>query len=121
MDLSVVPPEFREHVSDDGTRATLDNVGLDAVPEWLSALTSLTELDLGRNRLTELPGWLADLTGLTELDLSDNQLTSLPGWLGSLTGLVRVDLSGNQLTTLPEQVAALRADGTELVLDGNPL
>jgi Leucine rich repeat len=98
VDLLGVPEEFRQHVSGDGRWASLANAGLTSVPEWLSALTALTELDLSGNELTALPGWLGNLTTLTQLDLWYNRLTSLPDEIGRLTGLTQLDLSGNQLT-----------------------
>ena len=38
-----------------------------------------------------------------------------------LTSLILLDLRKNQLTTVPAQLDALRAGGTEVMLEGNPL
>ncbi|MCB2262533.1 MAG: hypothetical protein LGR52_06275 [Candidatus Thiosymbion ectosymbiont of Robbea hypermnestra] len=58
-------------------------------------------------RLTELPESLTRLTQLWNLDLSGNRLTTLPESLSQLAQLKLLVLSGNQLTTLPESLIRL--------------
>ena len=79
----------------------LSNNGLTELPESISRLTRLTELDLHGNQLTELPQSIGQLTRLTKLDFSHNRFTRLPDSLATLAGLVRLDLSANRLTDLP--------------------
>jgi hypothetical protein len=64
----------------------------------LSALPSLTHLDLGHNSLAQAPG-LERLEGLRHLDLSDNRFEQVVG-LYHLTDLRHLDLSDNRLSTL---------------------
>nr|XP_019958400.1 PREDICTED: carboxypeptidase N subunit 2-like [Paralichthys olivaceus] len=66
--------------------------------------TSLKELNLKGNRLTELSS-LSRLTSLTDLILSSNQLSNLPKDIfRNITLLENLDLSENQLSLLPERI-----------------
>ncbi|HLO17397.1 MAG TPA: COR domain-containing protein [Anaerolineales bacterium] len=80
---------------------------LTELPESLSHLTQLQELDLSNHKLTSLPLWLGNLVQLQRLNLSNNQLTALPESLGNLKQLWLLDLSHNQLKTLPESLGQL--------------
>lgn len=66
--------------------------------------SSLKELNLKDNRLTELSS-LSRLTSLTDLVLSSNQLSNLPEDIfRNATLLENLDLSDNQLTFLPDSI-----------------
>lgn len=66
--------------------------------------SNLKELNLKGNRLTELSS-LSSLTSLTDLILSSNQLSDLPEHIfRNVTALENLDLSENQLTLLPEMI-----------------
>jgi len=90
------------------------------IPESLSHITQLQELDLSNKKLTSLPKWLGKLTQLQKLNLSNNQLTTLPESLGDLTQLWLLDLSHNELKTLPESLGQL-AKLQSLILSNNHL
>ncbi|MBD1815280.1 leucine-rich repeat domain-containing protein, partial [Microcoleus sp. FACHB-DQ6] len=68
-------------------------------------------LHLGRNQLTSLPESISRLTNLSELDLSSNQLTSLPESITRLTNLSTLnlfdvlDLTHNPLEDPPIEIA----------------
>lgn len=59
---------------------------LNALPEALGCLTSLTRLGLKGNQLAALPGSFVGLTNLVELFLTDNKLTTLPQGACAATG-----------------------------------
>jgi len=88
----------------------LDLSGLDlcGLPESLSSLTWLTELNLKDNLLMSLPDSLGVLTRLAWLSISGNRLTELPESIGNLAELTYLNLNENQLTALPETIGRLR-------------
>ena len=63
----------------------------------LTGLTSLQELSLERNLLTEIRG-LSDCTSLTELNVAENQLTALA--LTGMSSLKKLDCRDNNLSAL---------------------
>lgn len=66
--------------------------------------SNLKELNLKGNRLTELSS-LSSLTSLSDLILSSNLLSDLPEHIfRNVTALENLDLSENQLTLLPEMI-----------------
>ena len=71
--------------------------GLQSISD-LSGLTSLNELLLYNNQLTDVSG-LSNLTSLTQLRLENNQLTDI-GDLSGLTSLNVLRLYSNQLTDI---------------------
>jgi len=118
LDLSIKyweepkPPQLSELPESITKLAQLQNLNLSdnqltKLPESIGQLIQLRELRLSNNQLTTLPDWLGQLTELKELDLSGNHLITLPDWLGQLTELKELDLSSNHLTTLPESLGQL--------------
>jgi small GTP-binding protein len=77
------------------------------VPEAISKLSNLEELDLNSNQLSTVPESIAKLTHLNWLYLSSNQLTTVPEAITKLTHLNRLDLRSNQLSTVPEAITNL--------------
>jgi internalin A len=118
--LRDVPQAFRSCIWDEGRQASLANQRLTTIPEWLTALASLTTLDLGGNQLSALPESIGELASLTTLDLGGNQLSALPESIGNLASLTTLNLGGNQLSALPESIGNL-ASLTTLDLGGNQL
>lgn len=76
-------------------------VQLADLPE-LTALTSLTRLDLSYNVVAELPDSLSLLRALTSLSVSHNSLALLPVSLSSLVSLHSLELSFNRITSVPD-------------------
>ncbi|WJX42426.1 hypothetical protein P8452_29662 [Trifolium repens] len=70
---------------------------VNAIPNTIGNLTSLTSLYLSHNNLTgTVPDSLGQLSALSVLDLSGNSFTgSIPESFGSLQNLSSLDLSGN--------------------------
>ena len=72
-------------------------------------LDLIRSLDLGNNMLVELPDLVTNMPNLTQLNLMSNRLKQLPtkAWAG--VGLRRVSLSDNLFETLPEAFEQLTA------------
>ncbi|XP_059140537.1 leucine-rich repeat-containing protein 40-like [Physella acuta] len=78
------------------------------VPQNLSLLSStLTELNLGTNKLVQVSPVIAGLHKLQFLDLRNNQLSSLPSELSTLSHLRELVLSNNRFQELPPVVFQL--------------
>ncbi|MEG4626277.1 leucine-rich repeat protein [Microcoleus sp. w1-18aA5] len=79
-------------------KVLLKKAGTDDPEAAEQILSSMTELDLNRNRITDI-SFLGSLTNLTTLDLSYNQISDISS-LGSLTNLTTLSLRGNQITDI---------------------
>ena len=89
-------------------------------PSPLSGLTSLTTLELNGNRIIEL-GPLSDLPSLTTLDLYANRIAEL-GPLSGLTSLTALYLGPNEISDVSPLVAnGGLGDGDVVDLRWNPL
>ncbi len=90
------------------------------IPESISKLTKLTDLDLSSNNMKTLPNGLYKLRNMQRLSLAYNKLTSLSEDLGSLSRLERLDLQQNRLVALPKSINKMRRLRS-LYLSANPL
>jgi len=79
-------------------KVLLKKAGTDDPEAAEQRLSSMTELDLGNNRITDISS-LGSLTNLTRLNLGFNQITDI-SFLGSLTNLTTLSLYNNQITDI---------------------
>lgn len=79
----------------------------------LGQLSSLQDLVLNGNELTQLPAELGQLSSLQHLDLRGNELTQLPAEIGQLLWLQELYLKNNPILTPPPEITA---QGTEAIL-----
>jgi Leucine-rich repeat (LRR) protein len=96
---------------------------LEAIPECLSSLARLSEVQLDDNRISgAIPRGLGLLQNLTSLVLTSNRFTgAIPAEIGQLAKLVYLFLADNRLTgELPPQLSNL-SHLTALVLTNNQL
>ncbi|EGD73872.1 leucine rich repeat containing protein 40 [Salpingoeca rosetta] len=109
--LQLVPSKQLEAAQGAGiSKLVLRKNLLQNLPAGTDCLAStLTELDLGFNKIDTLSPSIALLGNLTVLDLQGNQLTSLPSELISLASLRDLILSFNRFRQLPECVYDLLA------------
>ena len=70
-------------------------------------MTSLTQLNVNHNGLTELPSELGHLKKLTSLTATHNRLTALPAAIGGCRSLQELTLTANSLRTLPDTLRKL--------------
>ena len=94
-------------------KVLLKKAGTDDAQAAEQILSSMTELDLGNNRITDIRS-LGSLTNLTRLNLGNNKITDI-SFLGSLTNLTTLYLNYNQIT----DISALRKLTNLATLDLN--
>jgi hypothetical protein len=85
---------------------------LTRIPLPLRYMTGLIELRLAGCGIREVPEWLSELIQLDELDFRANELTDLPPAIADLPNLVKLKLEDNPLN--PE-LAAANASGLDAV------
>ncbi|WFD32126.1 adenylate cyclase [Malassezia sp. CBS 17886] len=119
-------------------------LALKAVPQGVTAVPSLTHLDVSSNRVRELahialpelgtlralravnnrlaalPAYTPQLHALEAINLSNNRLAAFPAALCALPQLRDLDLSFNTIGALPARIAQLRSL-ERLILVGNAL
>ncbi|KKK85523.1 hypothetical protein LCGC14_2772460, partial [marine sediment metagenome] len=76
---------------------SLDNCGINEVPETIRRLKSLKELILSRNCLERIPDWIDELDQLEVLDASHNIIKEIPKSIKNLCKLKQLKLQHNRL------------------------
>ncbi|TRY65696.1 hypothetical protein DNTS_005546 [Danionella cerebrum] len=89
--------------------------------EALKGLSSLNELMIDRNELTEVPSGLLDpLEAIEHLDLSENHISHIdPSAFGHLLHLKILKLNNNRLKVLSERVLSVNRALLQVDLNGN--
>lgn len=82
-------------VNDSLQSLTLKNALLEELPDEISQLQSLTEINLSGNRLHSLPKGFYELKKLRRLNLDSNKFQFFPDRLSSLPGLNHLSLDQN--------------------------
>mmetsp|Transcript_41691 Transcript_41691/g.97922 ORF Transcript_41691/g.97922 Transcript_41691/m.97922 type:complete len:955 (+) Transcript_41691:51-2915(+) len=83
------------------------NNELTSIPETLSMMTNLLELQLDNNRLVSLPDVFSHLTRLHRFSIFNNKLQELPETIGELKQLTRMSFADNKLKGLPDSIRGL--------------
>ena len=90
------------------TSLSITNTGLTTIPDGISKLTQLKNLDLTFNKITDLASDIVDLKELEMISFVRNfNLKALPNDIGNLSNLKRLALQSCQLTELPESLMEL--------------
>jgi len=74
---------------------------LETLPESISNLTHLKELDISNNMITSLPNTFSELDKLQKLNYNLNRLEAVNPQLFNLKSLIELDLSNNWLKFFP--------------------
>nr|XP_013042429.2 leucine-rich repeat and death domain-containing protein 1 isoform X3 [Anser cygnoides] len=83
------------------TLSQMHGLKLTQIPEELSKLVCLRELDISHNALKEMPDSIGELEYLVHLIANNNDISQLPKSITSLRNLQHLDLSENRLKSLP--------------------
>lgn len=97
----------------------LSNNQLRSLPDHF-IIPTLTTLNLSNNHLDYIPKSTAQCSHLRSLNVSKNHLTSLPSALMSLEQLELFDISENLLCIMPAEILE-KLSSTALLITGNPL
>eukprot|EP00076_Gallus_gallus_P017230 XP_015136878.1 lanosterol 14-alpha demethylase isoform X2 [Gallus gallus] len=102
------------------TVCQMNGLKLTKIPEELSKLVSLRELDISHNALKEMPDSIGELKYLVHLIANNNEISQLPKSITSLRNLQHLDLSENRLRYLPAGLRHLYLL-KDINFDGNSL
>lgn len=95
-----------------GPLANLEFLGLlgqlRALPEWVTSLPKLKNLQLSLNALDQLPPSFAKLQTLEGLNISNNAFTTIPESVLGLRNLETLQLTDSRLTSLPDGLRQLQ-------------
>lgn len=89
------------------------------LPDTLSKLAKLEELDLGRNGIRAVPPVVASLRGLKKLSLDYNEIREIPAFVGDLKNLQELSVNANGGVRLPQSLAEIK--GLKINLGNNRL
>lgn len=114
-----IPDDLFDAAADQGvTTVNFSKNQLTSVPTRLVELhASLSDINLGFNRLTCCSADICKLLQLTHVDLRNNQLSDLPAEMKSLTKLRSIILNCNRFKTFPEVLYQMVS--LETILLGN--
>lgn len=80
---------------------------LEAFPDAIGSMASLSVLNLCKNHITEIPPEIGNVHTLTRLLLAGNQITSIPAEIGQLGALEDLVLADNpKLSSLPDELSS---------------
>ena len=85
----------------------LSALSLEAIPDEIGMLTSLKELDIQHNELSEFPECICNLHNLERLNIALNCIKSLPSTLVHLRLLKELDISFNFMHSFSDEVGLL--------------
>ena len=105
--LSTISPKLAE--LDTLLVLSLSNVGLSSIPLEVSGLIHLRRLYLQRNYISEIPEDLSSLSLLTDLNLSRNNFVGdIPNVVMGFRDLAYLDISYNQFTSISTNIMQLK-------------
>ena len=88
-------------------KLNLSFLNLNELPENLSSLYWLEELDVSCNNIKELPAWIGNFINLSMLDIESNNIKFLPASIGNLKKLKEIRFNCNPIRALPESFGNL--------------
>lgn len=78
-----------------------------SIPDNISTLVSIKELDLEKNELTSIPEGVKKLIRLRKLTLWDNKISNISLQPGDLPKLEEIELGLNELTAFPDDLSLI--------------
>ncbi|WP_439480042.1 COR domain-containing protein [Chryseobacterium aquaticum] len=97
----------------------LSGLGLSKIPEDISEMNYLMEIDLSFNFFSELPEMITKMVNLHTINISNNYVSKIDFIFGNYYSLSRLDISNNYLYDIPESLSLLNSD-IEIKFNNNP-
>lgn len=91
------------------TELHLCHTSISTIPEYISQLSSLQILDISDTNIEELPESIECLSALKTINLSKTKVEHLPNCIGHFDNLEEINLSQTRITELPESIGNLKA------------
>jgi Leucine-rich repeat (LRR) protein len=98
----------------------LSNCGLETIPSWIGNLTNLTGLSLDNNHISFIPESFGNLSKLAGVSFEKNLISYLPESIGNLANLSHLHLGRNKISRLPQSFGKLTSL-KKVYLNANPL
>lgn len=98
----------RVYVDHDKLILDLSQLGLEILPNQITLIDNIYELNVRNNKLKEINERFGELKSLRILDLSLNQISDLPNSFGKLTSLKKLYLEVNKFTKIPSSVFKMK-------------
>ncbi len=113
---------IREAITNKSRTLVLSGLGLRKIPLEIKELSPyIKRLILKENHLTELPDVISQLNELEEIDLSENHFITFPEQLYSLTKIERINVSSNDIKDIPIKELSNLKKLRELNFEKNPV
>jgi hypothetical protein len=90
-----------------------------SLPDTVTNLQRLEDLDLGRNGIRSVPPQVGSLRRLKRLALDYNEIHEIPSFVGDLTNLEELSLNSNGGVVLPQSLAGVK--GLKVFMGNNKL
>lgn len=107
MSLIIANQRIKEARQIKSTYLDLSNLGLTEIPQDISDMTYLLDLNLSNNKLSKFPESICHLDNLRSLDLSYNQLIDFYLFPWKTYCLKEIDISNNHLNFVPQELLEL--------------
>lgn len=97
----------------------LRDLRLSELPEDISEMNYLMEIDLSFNFFSELPEMITKMVNLHTINISNNYVSRIDFIFGNYYALSSLDISNNFLYDIPESLSWLNPD-VEIIFNNNP-
>lgn len=87
----------------------IGNMNLKSLPSWLTELTSLEHIDFSYNPLNKVPDVIVKMENLKYIEASECNINSIPQNVNKLNKLISLELAYNNISSLPEQLYEMKS------------
>lgn len=99
--------DVNENVTTIKISSSEDKLDIYKIPDKISNLMGLREIDIGYTKISTIPESLCELTNLQTLSLFYNYISMIPESISKLTHLQKLYLAFNNISVIPEFISNL--------------